>query len=118
MARDLVTLAQASEHLRRDTEDDNADLQLKITAASRRVLQYLGDQAEFLDSNGDVPVDSNGDPVDVPEHVQAATLLLIGDLYEQREGGQTASVDSKFGYGYLPVGVVALLYQSRDPVIA
>jgi hypothetical protein len=30
----LVTLQQASDHLRRDTTDDNADLELKVEAAS------------------------------------------------------------------------------------
>lgn len=118
MSVDLVTIEQASDHLRRDTEDDNADLQLKITAASMAVLDYLGEQADFLDSAGDVPQDSSGNPTGVPEVVQQATLLLVGEMYENRSGDQSAEIDSKYGYGYLPPSVIALLYRRRDPVFA
>lgn len=114
----LVTLQQASDHLRRDTSDDDNDLTLKIHAASAAVLNYLDEGAEsFLDSAGDVLVDSNGDPTGVPFEVQAATLLLIGEFYKNRGGMQEGEIDQKWGYGYLPRSVVALLYPLRDPAL-
>jgi len=111
----LVSLQQASDHLRRDNDDDDNDLILKIQAASRVVLNYLKDGATFLDSFGDVEVDSNDNPLDVPEEVQAATLLLIGDFYNDREGSNESA---QWVTGNLPPMVVALLYPLRDPTLA
>lgn len=63
----LVSLEQASEHLRRDTDADDLDLTLKIRAASAAVLTYLDGGADsFTDSAGDVFEDSNGTALDVP----------------------------------------------------
>lgn len=114
----LVTLQQASDHLRRDTTDDDTDLTLKVHAASAAVLNYLGAGATFLDSSGAVQTDSNGDPVDVPFEVQAATLLLVGEFYKNREGEQGGEIEPSHGYGYLPRPVVALLYPLRDPALS
>lgn len=111
----LVSLQQASNHLRRDASDDDADLLLKIEAASGAVLNYLKDGADaFLDSAGEVMQDSAGDPVDVPRVVQAATLLMVGYFYKDRDN------DSEHEYepGYLPRPVTALLYPLRDPTLA
>lgn len=114
----LVTLAQASAHLRRDTDADDPDLLLKIEAASAMVIDYLKDYeyADF-DSAG-VILDSAGDPINVQARVQAATLLLIGYLYKEREGSNEHAVPAQWGYGYLPIGVTALLYPLRTPTVA
>jgi hypothetical protein len=115
----LVSLEAASAHLRRDTTDDDSDLLLKIRAASSAVVRYLGDGASmFLDSNGNPDEQSDGVVVDVPDDIQIATLLLIGDLYSNREGVQEGQVDAQFGYGYLPTHVISLLYPYRTPTIA
>lgn len=86
----LVSLQQASDHLRRDTSDDDADLTLKIAAASHAVVNYIGtDRASQIiefDSSGEVTLDSNGDPVGVPEPIQLAVLVVLGDLYADRDG--------------------------------
>lgn len=114
----LVTLQEASDHLRRDTDDDDADLELKIGAASAAVRRYLKDASPYeLDSNGDVEVDSNGDPVVLFE-VRAAVLMLLGELYKNREGEQDGEIPTQWGYGYLPRPVVALLYPLRHPSMA
>lgn len=76
----LVSLAQASADLRRDTDDDDADLTLKIKIASAAVLDYI-DPVDFLDSSGEVEVDSAGEPEGVPEALQGAVLLVIRVLY-------------------------------------
>lgn len=113
----IVTLQEASEHLRRDTTDDDADLTLKIHAASGAVLNYLKSGADaFKDTNGQFFTDTNGDIL-CPFEVKAATLLLIGEFYKNREGEQSGEIDAQFGFGYLPRPVVALLYPLRDPAL-
>lgn len=115
----LVSLEQASAHLRRDTDADELDLTLKIRAASSAVMVYLdGGSDSFTDSAGEVLEDSNGIALDVPYDIQAATLLLIGDFYKNREPAASDSVPEAFGYGYLPRAVVSLLYPYRVPVSA
>lgn len=116
----LVTLAQANLHLRRDSGDDDSDVLLKIEAASASVLEYLGAFADsFLDSAGEVLVDSAGDPLGIPSRVQSATLLTVGWLYRERDGSQEFAVPTQWGYGYgLPQGATALLYSLRKPTVA
>lgn len=107
----LVSLAQASSHLRRDTSDDDSDLTLKIKAASAAVLNYIDDNFIFLDSAGEPAVDSAGIAVEVPEDIQAATLLLIGYFYRDRD----FDTGNQYSMGYLPAPVTALLYPYRTP---
>lgn len=123
----LVTLQQASDHLRRDTTDDDNDLTLKIQAASGAVVNYLKDTValyvaevdykgrEIVDSQGDpIPViDSNGD-AQVRFEVQAAVLLMLGYLYKDRDN----DTEKAYQQGYLPAPVTALLYPLRDPALA
>lgn len=112
----LVSLADAKLHLRADSSThEDSDIALKIGAASLAVLRYIGDSADaFLDSDGEVPVDSAGDPVGVPEDVQAATLILLGDLYRNRDGESKA----EYEFGVLPRVVVSILYPYRLPSMA
>lgn len=113
----LVTLQQASDHVRRDSDDDDALLELLVKAASRSVANYLGAQKENVleyDSEGLPVVDSNDVMDDVPEEVQAATLFLAGWLYRNRD----ADPDRAFGPGNMPAVVTALLYPLRDPTLA
>ena len=115
----LVTLQQASDHLRRDTDEDDADLEMKIEAASEMVAEYIGDATDaWTDSAGDLIEDSNGEPIGIPTRVKAATLMLIGYLYRERDGSQEYAVPTQWGFGYLPVGVVAMLYPLRKPTVA
>ena len=127
----LVTLQQASDHLRRDTTDDDTDLTLKIAAASNAVLTYLRNTSyayvPTVDSAGQIVRDSAGYPVPaldsagektVLQDVQFATLLLVGEFYKSREGEQDGAIETQWGYGYLPRAVVALLYPYRDPACA
>lgn len=120
----LVSLNQASEHLRRDTSDDDADLTLKIKAASRAVLNYLktdNPHVDFLDTAGEVPVDTALNPIGVPEEIQIATLMLIGVFYRDREGNQDGGSARVSGaawqMGYLPPAVMAVLYPLRPPEV-
>lgn len=130
---EYVTLTEASDHLRRDTSDDDNDLALKILGASAAVRNYLKQDwrayVPAVDANGDVVVDSNGDPVPdedsngkiVRPEVKVAVLQMIGEMYKYREGEQTGRIDAgrtSLYYGYLPVAVIALLYPLRKPAVA
>ena len=113
----LVTLAQARAHLRSDTDADDADLGLKIEAASEAVVEHLQDtpNLQFLDSAGEPYLDSNGDAIGIPKRVQQATLMLIGHFYRERDGSNESAVPAQWGFGYLPAGVEALLYSLKKP---
>lgn len=126
----LVTLEEASDHIRRDTGDDDADLIGKIAAASSAVLTYMkgspvgspmrdSSGAIVRDSDGRIVYETNsaGTPVIRPE-VKQATLILVAEFYRNRDGEQAGEVDPRYGYGYLPRPVLALLYPLRDPALA
>lgn len=110
---EFVSLQQASDHLRRDTDADDNDLRLKIRAASAAVANALKESgmAEILDSAGLVPLDSNGDPI-VPEDVQWATLLVLGESYSNR--GDAAPTSWREGEP-LPAAAWSLLTMRRTP---
>ncbi len=67
----MIDLTEAKLHLRVDIDDDDTAIQTMIDAATAATLDYLN--LDGFDSNG------------MPEPVKCATLLLIGDLYENRE---------------------------------
>lgn len=129
----LVTLQQASDHLRRDTTDDNSDLLLKIKAASRAVLNYLKNDMlayipetdntgkPILDSAGDIVylMDSAGDYI-IREEVQSAVLLVLGNLYIDRDGDAYTKGDytERLGNESLPKTVHWLLDPIRKPTLA
>ena len=48
----LVRLQEASDHLRRDTTDDDNDLTLKIKAASAAIINYLKRVLKILNLMG------------------------------------------------------------------
>lgn len=114
----LVTMQQIRDHIRSDTGDDDADVELTAQAASAAVIQYLGAYADsFLDTSGNVITNVAGEPVGVPPLVQKATLITIAWMVRERDGSQEYRVDA--GYGYpLPQGATALLYPLRLPTIA
>lgn len=122
----LVTLQEARDHLRSDTDADDADLTLKIQAASGAVLNYLKGyspwQTEY-DSNLGQKLDSNQNPIPLVDsagqlvlrwEVKAATLLMVGYLYKDRD----ENTDGAYEMGFLPKPVTALLYALRDPALA
>jgi hypothetical protein len=115
----LVTLEQAKAHLRLEDETVDFDLNLKIHAASGAVLNYLKGANRFIQAtvNGILAFDVDGDPIYTDEvlfEVQAATLLMLGVLYVDRDGDK----DHEYEPGYLPRSVTALLYPLRTPALA
>ncbi|MFA6204234.1 MAG: head-tail connector protein [Gallionella sp.] len=112
----LCSLTQAKDHLRIDTSDGDNDLTLKIHAASAAVLNYIRNGADvFLDSSGEPVLDSNSFPLGIPYEVQAATLLMLGILYKDRDENDNTMIGGGFEQGYLPKPVTALLYHLRIP---
>lgn len=119
----LVTLDEAKAHLRVDHDEDDADIEIKIEAASAAILNHIGDsQYLFLDTGGD-ELDLEDTSTDQAAHrarhlCRQATLLMVGEFYRNREPAATDVVPERFGYGYLPRAVVALLASLRTPTIA
>ena len=74
----VLTLDEIKAHLRLDGSEDDAQLTLLSEAAEDYAAQYLGRSLPWLDDLGA--------PVAVPASIRAALLLVIGDLYENREG--------------------------------
>lgn len=74
----ILSLDEIKAHLRLDGEAEDAHLTLLSEAAEDYVSQYLDRPVPWLDAAGSV--------VPVPGGVRAALLLIVGDLYENREG--------------------------------
>lgn len=99
----LVTIEAVKLHLRITDEAEDALLEAYMAAASELVQSYLRVPADYWDV--DEFVDSQrGEP---PRAVQVATLLVVGALYEDREGGDPMSQ-----------AVKDILHQYRDPALA
>lgn len=119
----LVTLDEAKLHLRVDNDAEDDDITLKIEAASAAVLAYVEDsQYLFLDTGGD-ELDLFDTSTDQAAHrakhlCRQATLMMLGEFYRSREPAATDVMPDRFGYGYLPRAVVALLTPLRTPTIA
>jgi hypothetical protein len=109
----LVTLEETRLRLNVvSTEDNDTTLEFLIEDASALVINYLGARAESvleLDTSG-VFVEGSA----VPHAVRAATVMLVGYLFENRDGDEHGA----FTAGYLPAPVVSMLYPLRDPALA
>lgn len=118
--RDLLTLEQAKRHLYVDDDIDSsegsphdAEIAEKIAEASALILDYLGSEASFLDSDEEVEVDSEGVP-QIPASVRAAAKLMLGYLFTNRDENPGGAFES----GWLPVPVIACLRTHRTPTVA
>jgi hypothetical protein len=86
----LPTLSEVKAHLRLEESqaEEDAHLQSLVDAAADYTAQYLGRSLPWADDNGDL--------VPVPASVKAAVLLIVCDLYENREAqviGATLAVN-------------------------
>ena len=98
-----VTLEEAKKQCNVDHDDDDTLLQ-------RLVLDGTAIVADYLKISEDL-YDVLGSPSGVPYVIRAATLLVIGALYENREGNAD-------GPQPLSQAVKDLLHRYRDPAIA
>lgn len=112
MALELVTAAEAAQHLRTD-DADSSWLAIFIPAVSEAVSCWLKDEWRLyvpeMDSGG-IVVDSSGDPVPAVDSggytvrpvVKAAVLVELANAYRYREGeGKDNTVPDAAGYGYI-----------------
>ncbi len=106
MPQDFATLTETKRSLRiLETEtDDDALLEMLITAASKSVANYLKSSADSLLPN----------EAEIPAEVRVATIMLVGYLYRSPD----EDPDKYFERGFLPAPVTALLYPLRDPAVA
>jgi hypothetical protein len=108
----LISLEAAKEDLQMDHDLDDDDITRKIKQASFSVLTYMDEGLDvFDDSDGEIPLDSDGDP-DVSYNARAATTLLTRMLYK----GEVEM--NQLEHGYLPLPVMNLLYPNRLPAMA
>ena len=78
MAR-FITLGDIKTHLRIDGTGDDSLLSLYADAVCEHIEKVTGS-------------DWGSTPVPIPYSVIAAALLLVGDLYEHREGQSTVAL--------------------------
>lgn len=75
----LVSMDEARAHLRVDHTDEDADIALKLDAAEAEVLEYIQRPSPWLDADGvEVPA---------PAPIKMAVLMVLGDLFANREEG-------------------------------
>lgn len=112
---DLVTIAEAREHLRIDDGVDTAWLNRWIPIASGAVLRWLKDEWRAyepeLDADGEPVIDSAGDEVPAVDSdgdmtprdvVVGAVLLELANIYRFRDGSGTDNVvPADAGHGYI-----------------
>lgn len=112
----LIALDVAKQHLRVEHTDDDDDITLKIEQASEICLDYIkqrGDRVAVTDPPTPVVP---WDETTVPKPVQAAAMMMLSKLYDDRSAGQEN--DERMAIGYLTPAITALLHRFRDPAIA
>lgn len=116
----IITPAQARDQVRSDSTADDADLQIKIDAATDAVIDYISIPiTDLFNTNGTPKIGEDGAVVRGAHRVKQAILLTVAWLYTERDGTQDAGVEATHGYGYgLPKGATALLYSMRKPTCA
>jgi hypothetical protein len=138
---EYVTIDEAKSQIKvelEETEDYDAEITLKIQAASSAVQQYLGSPKRAwlpiyeTDTDGELLFDSNEQPIPLTDsngnffyqthtdgtkviapQVKQATLTLIGVFWRDRD-----STNIVYTQNYLPDAVQALLFPLRRLAIA
>lgn len=83
----IPTVADLKTHLRIRHGHEDDDLQMKLEAAIDYASQFI---------NRSIPwSDSAGDPVDVPNSVRLAILIIAAELYANREESVVGTIYSK-----------------------
>lgn len=79
----MLTMAEIRSHLRLDADDASPELEVYQAAATDYITQHLGRP---------VPWSVDGAEVPVPASIKAAALLIVADLYENREAQFIGSI--------------------------
>jgi hypothetical protein len=131
MALELVSVDEAVLQIRGDAAVDGPWLDVFIPSVSEAVRSWLKDDWRLYlperDSNGDVVLDSGGDPIPLEDSagpvihptVRAAVLIEIASQYRFREGEGDNAVEAHQGHGYvLSKAATALLSGMRRTTVA
>lgn len=102
----LLDIAVVRRHLRIMHEDEDEEIAVYQVAAESIVISYLDREVVAVDVSLPIEGEVDHDPctIHVTPAITAAILLLVGDLYENRE----ADAESK-GDAVLPRAVRSLL---------
>lgn len=115
----LIDIPTARAQIRSDDTFDDALVGAYILSVSQSIIEYV-DTSAYIDSTGEIPVDSNGMPdVDIPYPWRLACMIEVARMYRFRENDADDHIDPQFGYGY-PFGktAIGLLWPYRMPGIA
>lgn len=104
----LVTLLMAKRHLAVEHDADDRAIYEKVLQASTLIADYV--KADPLEEGW---LDELGEPIAVPPAVEAAVLLALGALYENRDGSTGLNVPQPMSQA-----VKDLLVGQRDPSMA
>jgi hypothetical protein len=102
----LVTLDQAKEHLKPPGDIDDTRIERLIEEASQIVLDYIKLPSDAYQSTSFSP---NED--EVPPQVRAATLLVLGALYDNGDGQDPDK-------NPISPAVISILTPKRTPTLA
>jgi len=117
---EIVTLDEAQAHLNLSPAPDgspsaqDADLQMKLDAATEFVCAYIADRTPTDDEW--VATIEAWTPTTAPQVVRLAVLETTADFYRFR--GDDADGDRQREPGFLPAAARSLLVRYRDPVLA
>jgi hypothetical protein len=115
----LIDLPTARAQIRSDDTFDDALVTAYILAVSSAIVNYV-DISPYVDSTGEIPVDSNDMPIpELPEDWNLACMIEVARMYRFRENDAADHIDKDFGYGY-PFGktAIGLLFPYRIPGLA
>lgn len=108
---ELVTLDEAKAHLRVVDDSEDTDITLKLRAAEQMAVAYL-DRAVYPSAQAMASAVTAGEagplPMVVTDMVRAGILLLLGDLYANREETVTGTIATQ-----LPTGARSCLLPLR-----
>lgn len=103
-----ITLEVAKQHLRVDHTDDDADIGRKLDQANAIVWDYIKKAPDG--SDGWAPTAGQLSIVEI------ATLMVLSQLYDDRNIGEED--DENVALGYLTPQVTAILHRLRHPAVA
>lgn len=117
----LVSVEHARTHLREvDPDASDADLQLKIDAATQLVCEYIADrQPEDEDWIAEIEAwDGVGSPSTAPAVIVMAVLLQVGELFRFRGDDDDGVVPRADEHGGLAPQVARMLHRYRSPTLS
>lgn len=93
----LITLAQAKQHLRVLHNRDDSQIQLFINAAVGNVATFIDRPIDGTDPIPMVGIQTAGvwavkEPLELKPELHAAALLIFGDLYNNRDAQTTSEL--------------------------